>query len=425
MFGYSKKFGEPAPGAYLGNDQVAKVFLKLDDSSVGYLAELRPIIENHVQEIVDEFYRRLTKMPEVDAFIKNHTSVDRLKITLAGFLKTLYSSRITQQFIDDTRKIGDIHNSIKLPADWFILAAGILKHCMIPYLVSAYGSDLNHLSKVLQAFDQVLQIVQATVNQAFIEAYSKEIDKKAELEALMAEQTLLVARVQDASQTLAATAEETTASASQMAQTAKEIQTASDRAKSEADNARHNAEDGENATKETLKQVAAMSDANQEAQRRVALLEATSKSVANIVQTITGIADQTNLLALNAAIEAARAGEAGRGFAVVAEEVRKLAEQSRDAATEIVELIKQNNESTGEVVSGMAQQATMMEKVALAVKETSERMLQIASSISNNFRQVENINEAVTGLAQTSQEIEKASDEVASAATDLAAMVVK
>ena len=61
-------------------------------------------------------------------------------------------------------------------------------------------------------------------------------------------------------------------------------------------------------------------------------LGAKSEQIGGIVETITGIAGQTNLLALNAAIEAARAGEQGRGFAVVAEEVRKLAEESQQAA---------------------------------------------------------------------------------------------
>lgn len=90
-----------------------------------------------------------------------------------------------------------------------------------------------------------------------------------------------------------------------------------------------------------------------------------SNQIGSIVSLISSIAEQTNLLALNAAIEAARSGEHGRGFTVVAGEVRKLAEQSSQAAKEIHALIT-------EIQAGISKAITSMEEGNQAVKEGNQ-----------------------------------------------------
>ena len=92
----------------------------------------------------------------------------------------------------------------------------------------------------------------------------------------------------------------------------------------------------------------------QETSNSASRLGQRSREIDVIVELIAEIAAQTNLLALNAAIEAARAGEQGRGFAVVADEVRKLAERTRDATRDIGERIEGVRVDVGSMIDAMA-----------------------------------------------------------------------
>jgi methyl-accepting chemotaxis protein len=145
-------------------------------------------------------------------------------------------------------------------------------------------------------------------------------------------------------------------------------------------------------------------------------LGAKSEQIGGIVETITGIAGQTNLLALNAAIEAARAGEQGRGFAVVAEEVRKLAEESQEAAATIATLVEEIQAETAQAVAVVEETAERTAEGAETVEQARDAFGRIGSSVEDMTSRVDAIAAAVSQIASGAEKVQQDMNEVAAVA---------
>lgn len=165
------------------------------------------------------------------------------------------------------------------------------------------------------------------------------------------------------------------------------------------------AQDGSQAVEAAVRQMATIETKVTHSAQIIVKLGESSKEIGQIVGTIAGIASQTNLLALNAAIEAARAGEQGRGFAVVAEEVRKLAEQSQEAAKLIAILIGEIQDETAGAVSAMEEGTREVKIGADVVNNAGVAFTEIVKLFDQVSAQVGQITSAVQRVAGGSQDI--------------------
>jgi methyl-accepting chemotaxis protein len=142
------------------------------------------------------------------------------------------------------------------------------------------------------------------------------------------------------------------------------------------------------------------------------------RQIAEKISLVDEIAYQTNLLALNAAIEAGRAGEHGRGFAVVAAEVRKLAQRSQEAAKDIGTV-------AGQSVALAERAGSLLDEMLPGIRKTADLVQEISAASSEQSTGLNQINAAVSQIAQTTQVNASAAEELNATAEEMSNQAIQ
>ncbi|MBU1108287.1 MAG: methyl-accepting chemotaxis protein [Candidatus Riflebacteria bacterium] len=266
----------------------------------------------------------------------------------------------------------------------------------------AFDSD-DEFQRVAESFNRMLegicQMISKVLETSDDLATSSQQLSSASVEsaATLLDISKNVNSINQSSHEISSNLEKTTASVESFSESAQKVAQLAETAVNAVKVTIQAADKGGKTVKKSVEMVGKIKESVDIATQVILDLNSASLQISEIVNTITAIASQTNLLALNAAIEAARAGEQGKGFTVVAGEVRKLAEESAEAAEAIGTRIENILTKTQNAVDSMTLGRGRVEDGIRIIREVS-------TSLDNIISNVDDVNKKITEISSISSE---------------------
>lgn len=284
-------------------------------------------------------------------------------------------------------------------------------------------ADLNDLQSRLSLFMIIISITAIIVGLAIAFSITRSINSQLQgainqISSSSAEILATTSQLASGASEIAIAVSQTTATSEEVKQTS---QISNEKARSVAESAYKAtsvSQEGKTAVSQNIEAIKRIKGQTERVADSIVKLSEQTRAIGEITLTVNDLAEQSNLLAVNAAIEAAKAGEHGKGFTVVANEIRSLAEQSKQATIQVRKLLNDiqktasatvmaTDQVTKAVDAGVKQAVSAGEsinKLADTINEASQAATQVSVSSQQQFVGINQIGSAMENIKQATQQ---------------------
>ena len=231
--------------------------------------------------------------------------------------------------------------------------------------------------------------------------------------------TVTIAELASSSQETATSVSETTTTMEEVKQTAKQMSHNATVVSETAQGTAQLSELGKKSVEDTISVMGKIKEQVDFVANNIVKLSEQSQAIGAIISSVNDLSNQSNLLAVNASIEAAKAGEQGKGFAVVAQEVRSLAEQSKEATNQVRTILNDiqkaisgavmaTEQSAKAVEAGMNQSQTAGDsigKMTEGIMKSVQTAIQITASTNEQVAGIEQVASAMENIKKATEQI--------------------